>query len=64
MQNYIVELYGGTQFLAPWPGDPGRTFVRGSAKLYKSKLAGKCAIAWNKRMFPTRDFSDAKVVPA
>jgi hypothetical protein len=64
MQNYIVELCGGTQFLAPWQGDPGRTCVRDRAKKYKSEHAAKCAIAWNKRMFKSRDFSEARVVPA
>ena len=64
MQDYIVELYGGTQFLAPWRGDPGRTCVRDSAKRYKSERAANCALAWNKRMFPNRDYSEARVVQA
>ena len=59
---YIVELFGGSQFIATWSGDPGRTRVRAFAKRYKSEHAAKCAIAWNKRMFPSRDFSNANVV--
>lgn len=64
MVKYIVELYGGTQFLAPWSGDPGRTCIRESAKRYKSKHAAKCALAYAKRVNKHRDFSEAKVVEA
>lgn len=35
--KYIVELEKGC-FLAPWKGDPGRTLVRESAKLFNTRL--------------------------
>ena len=62
--GWIVELYGGTQFLAPWQGDPGRTCVRASAKRYVSEHAAKCALARAMRVFPNRDYSEARVVAA
>ena len=64
MPLFIVELYGGSQFIAPWSGDPGRTCVRASAKRYQSKHAGICALSYAKRKYPTRDFSEAQVVEA
>lgn len=64
MEEYIVELYGGPQFLAPWSGDPGRTYVRKSAKRYKSGFAAACALNYAKRNYPQRDFSKARVVSA
>ena len=62
--EWIVELYGGNQFLAPWQGDPGRTCLRSSAKRYKTEYAAKCALARAKWRFPNRDYSEAKVVTA
>ena len=61
---YIVELYGGTQFLAPWHGNPGRTCIRGSAKKYKSEFAALRALNYAKRKYPIRDYSEARVVEA
>jgi hypothetical protein len=62
--EFLVELYGGTQWIAPWNGDPGRTCVRMNAKRYKSEHAAKCAISYIKRNFPCRDLSEAKIVTA
>lgn len=61
---YIVELYGGSQYLAAWSGDPGRTCVRKYAKRYKSEHAAKCALAYARRNNPHRDFSEARVSSA
>jgi hypothetical protein len=58
--EWIVELYGGSQWLAPWEGDPGRTCIRTSAKRYKSEHAAKCAIAYAKRMNPHRNLAGAR----
>lgn len=62
-QKYIVSLYNGNQFLAPWSGDPGRTCLRQSAKRYRSKHAAGCALRRAKSVFPGRDYSAAEVVP-
>ena len=59
---WVVELYEGLQWLAPWGGDPGRTCIWASAKRYKSEHAAKCALAYAKRMNPHRNFADARVV--
>jgi hypothetical protein len=40
----IVEIQPGC-WLAPWTGDPGRTLVRKSAKVFPSEWAARCAIA-------------------
>lgn len=63
-QEWIVELYDGKQFLAPWTGDPGRTCVRESARRYKSQYAAECALREAKRRFPSRDYSLARVAVA
>jgi hypothetical protein len=63
-QQFIVELYGGSQFLATWSGDPGRTCVRESAKRYKSEHAARCALEYAKRHYPSRDYSEARIVSA
>lgn len=63
-REYIVELYGGSQFLAPWSGDPGRTCVLANAKRYKSEYAARCALAYAKRNYPRRDYSEARIASA
>lgn len=60
--RYIVGIYGATQFLATWSGDPGRTCVMNNARRYKSKHAAKCAISWIKRQFPNRDYGEIKII--
>jgi hypothetical protein len=60
---WIVELYDGNQWLAPWQGDPGRTCVRDNAKRYPTEHAAICALARAKRVFPRRDYTQARVVP-
>jgi len=61
-QEWIVELYGGSQFLAPWRGDPGRTCVREKARRFQSEHAARCALAYAKRRYPNRDYSEARIV--
>jgi hypothetical protein len=63
-KEFIVELYGGSQFLAPWSGDPGRTCVRESAKRYKSERAARCALTYARLRYPSRDYSEARVASA
>lgn len=60
--RWIVELQHDC-WLAPWCGDPGRTLVLGSAKQYSSAHAAKCALSRAKRVFPARDYSQARVSP-
>ena len=62
-REWIVELYGGL-YLAPGHGYPGRTFVRDSAKRYKTEHAAKCALAWTKRVLPSLDYSKSRVIVA
>ena len=40
---YIVELERYV-WLAPWPGDPGRTLVKKNAKQFNSKKQAKRAL--------------------
>jgi len=60
--EYIVELYGGTQFLATWSGDPGRTCIKEYARRYRSRHAAVCALRYAKYHYPNRDYSEARVV--
>ena len=39
----IVELEKGV-YLAPWQGDPGRTLVLGSAKVFANNASAKKAL--------------------
>ena len=57
---YIVELHEGC-WLAPWTGDPGRTLVLKTAKLYLTKRGAKIALGLARRF---RKFSYARVMPA
>ena len=42
--GWVVELEAGV-WLAPWPGDPGRTLVAGSAKRFPTPTAAYRALA-------------------
>jgi hypothetical protein len=43
---YIVKTphSPADMWLAPWSGDPGRTYIRQHAKVYMSEHAARCAI--------------------
>lgn len=47
--RYIVELEPGA-WLAPWPGDPGRTCVQANARQYKTAAAARAAITRARKM--------------
>lgn len=55
---YIVELEKGL-WLAPWRGDPGRTFAEDSARKFPTKAQAYRAIANALRY---RDFARPRVV--
>ncbi len=55
---YIVEIEKGV-FLAPWEGDPGRTLVQNSAKVYESKSRATIELKYAQKMRP---FVNAKVI--
>jgi len=57
---YIVELEPGC-WLAPWKGDPGRTLVIHSAKVFATERAARLAMAKAKSIWG-RSFLAAKVV--
>ncbi len=61
--DFIVEL-DKESWLAPWPGDPGRTLVRSSATRYQSEHAAYCALEREKRKNPFRNFDKARIVEA
>lgn len=47
MPEYIVRLTncgGGDMWLAPWQGDPGRTFEKASAVRFKNRAAAGKAL--------------------
>ena len=61
---YAIELESaGTQpalYVAVWSGDPGRTYVLNTARLYGNKDAAKRGLARVRRYRP---FPNAKIVP-
>lgn len=57
MADFIVELESGV-WLAPWNGDPGRTLVQKTARLFGSRAAGERALE-KARAF--RPFPNARV---
>lgn len=58
---WIVQLQEGC-WLAPWRGDPGRTLLIENAKRFRTENGAKHALSHAKKMFPFRDFSDARVL--
>jgi hypothetical protein len=65
MKEYVValEVIDGKaiQWIAPWPGDPGRTSVEKSAKRYQSISSATFGLA-NARKY--RDFLTAEIKEA
>lgn len=61
-KSWIVEIFGGNQWRAPWQGDPGRTCVIENAKRFKSEHAAQCALSRAKSYYPNRDLKSARVV--
>jgi len=60
MSKFVVELERNV-WIAPWNGDPGRTLVKGNAKIFnKQSLAIKTIES--ARSFAGRDFNKAKVL--
>ena len=55
---YIVEIEPGTQWLAPWKGDPGRTCILHSAKQFDSFTAARAALVRARWFSP---FEDAEI---
>ncbi len=66
----MEKLKEGTMFVikvdnwwfASWEGDPGRTLVLNSAKIYESDIQAKRALKKAKKLYPNRDISKAEVV--
>lgn len=58
--SYIVELEKGV-WLAYWPGDPGRTLQRSSARVYKTKRGARIAAGLARRF---RRFCHLRITPA
>lgn len=52
---WIVELEPGTQWLAPWRGDPGRTSVRLSARRFGSIHGARVALGLARRFRSLRN---------
>lgn len=59
-RRYIVELEPGKVWLAPWPGDPGRTTNRPHAKQWEKASAAQRALELARRF--GRPFAAARVV--
>jgi len=55
IDRYVVRLaeYGNC-WLADWGGDPGRTLVENSAKLWSTKRAAERAAKVAKKLYPWR----------
>ena len=58
MTGFVVEISKDC-WLARWTGDPGRTCVLKSAKVYKSKQGAKIALGIARRY---RQLPNAKIV--
>ena len=56
---YIVELQKGV-WLAPRKGDPGRTLVIASARVFDSKRGAQIALGMARRFRP---FANARIIP-
>lgn len=56
--DWVVELHPGC-WLAPWPGDPGRTCDISAAKRYRSPGSARRALGQARRH---RKLRDARVV--
>ncbi len=57
LYHYIVELEPGV-YLAPWPGDPGRTLVYEEAKRYSTRRGAAIALGKARKF---RDFENAAI---
>lgn len=57
MKYFVVRLHQGC-WLAPWAGDPGRTLVRDSARLYESQRSAGLAL---RRARQCRPFPNALI---
>ena len=58
MSGFIVEISKNC-WLASWAGDPGRTCVMSSAKVYKTDRGAKIALGIARRYRPCKN---AKIV--
>ncbi len=56
-RGWIVEIEQGL-WLAKWQGDPGRTLVKDSARMYDSQFAAQCALQRARKFSP---FQNAKI---
>ena len=56
---YIVEFENGDEpwWLAEWTGDPGRTVVKGNAKIFDTMNAAKKALTYTIKNNPYRKLS-------
>jgi hypothetical protein len=61
MTLYVIELQPG-YWIADWTGDPGRTEVLDSAKVYTSKKAAQNALNKMIRKYDHRDLTGARIV--
>jgi len=59
--GYIVQFWPGCYF-APWTGDPGRTLVLKSAKIYETADKARLAIERAKKMFPRRSYYQCEII--
>ncbi len=60
MKGFIVELQQGV-WLAPWQGDPGRTLVKHSARVYQTEHGARVALGIARKCRP---FAKARIVPS
>ena len=49
--GWIVELEPGV-WIAPWPGDPGRTLLRGNAKQFRRESDARRSLAQARKYSP------------
>jgi DnaJ-class molecular chaperone len=56
---YVVELEKGL-YLAPWSGDPGRTYNLDISRKYKTEKGAKIALGLTRYTY--RSFKDAKII--
>lgn len=59
---YLVELQPGV-WKAATRGDPGRTLLMGNAQKYDTESDARKALAWIRRAYPRRGYTEARIVP-
>ena len=65
MTEYIIKMCEnntGEIFIADFEGDPGRTYRKDYARIYKSEKSAKSALTQIKKRYSYRNFDDAKIL--